>query len=414
MMNKPSLRTMLALSVLVFFVSDIQGGIGAILTIYLRSEVGCTTSQICMALAMTGIASAIFLLPSGLLVDITKFKKTLIAVACGSIALSRYIILLKPTFYSILAAQFLFGIAFSILTPAVTAVTMGIVSKRYFPQRAAMNELLFHAGTVFTIVTIGIVSQLYSYNWIIYGTILFSLTALIPLCIINSKEIDHTQARAASSAHTTPMQISKLLTKKSIILFYSAFIIYQVATSALLPLVGQKLAKLDPQHDAITMASCIVLAQIAMVVVAFSLRLILNKTGRKTIFLCGFIFIILRAVLFSMTDNMHYLIATQLLDGLGSGIFGVMSIVIVSDLAEGTGRFNFLVGLLGLCSSIGLAISNFIAGFVSQQYGFSAGFIVLALIALFGFLFSGFILQETGKIKPSYSPRTFKLKYLLR
>lgn len=409
-----SLRSLYALSVLVFFVSDVQGGIGPILTTYLRSQVGSSAAEISVALAITGVSCALFLLPCGLLVDNTRYKRLLLAIACISIALSRFIILIQPTFYFILVAQFLFGMAFAIIMTTISSVSLGLVSKRYFPRRAALNEILFHAGTVFAIVTMGIVAQWYSNRWIIYCTMLFSLIALIPLWLINPQEIDHNEARAAVASNTKLIPFSTLLTKHSILIAYAAFIIYQIATASLLPLVGEKLAKLDPQHDAMTMSASIVLAQIMMVLVGISLRSMINKIGRKPIFLCGFLFVIVRAVLFSMTDNTYYLLAIQLLDGIASGIFGVMSIIIVSDLAAGTGRFNFMVGLLGLCNSLGLALSNFISGFATQQYGISSAFLVLASIALVGLLFSGFILPETAKTKSLTKPKVGGLKYLLR
>lgn len=414
MKNHNSLLSLMALSLLVFLISDIQGGIGSILTIYLRSEVGCTTSQISIALAAMGISSAIFLIPCGFLVDATKYKRTLIAIGCGCVALSRLIISIHPTYYPILAAQFLFGIAYSIFLLAIPAITLGLVGKRRFPKRAALNEMLYHAGTIFIILTMGIVTQLYTYHWIIYLTIFFALIALIPLYLIRPKEIDHKEARAASTSKShPPIAISKLLTKKSILLFYTAFIIYQIATASLLPLVGQKLGEIDPQHDAINMASCIVLAQIVMVAVALLLRVILGAIGRKPIFICGFVFILLRAILFSVTDNTYYILSIQLLDGVASGIFGVISIIIVSDLAAGTGRFNFLVGLLGVCNCLGLALSNFISGFITQQFGFSAGFISLAFISLFGVVFSVFALPETKK-SSSHHLKLIRLKYLFR
>lgn len=50
-----------------------------------------------------------------------------------------------------------------------------------------------------------------------------------------------------------------------------------IANAAQLPLVGQELAEINPDRDAIFMASCIVLAQLVMVIVALSLRLIIDK-----------------------------------------------------------------------------------------------------------------------------------------
>jgi len=39
-------RSLTALSLMIFFIADIQGGIGPILSIYLRSNLGWDTSQV--------------------------------------------------------------------------------------------------------------------------------------------------------------------------------------------------------------------------------------------------------------------------------------------------------------------------------------------------------------------------------
>ncbi|MBN9226632.1 MULTISPECIES: MFS transporter [Legionella] len=397
MKNKPSYQSILALSFMIFFISDIQGGIGPILAIYLRSHLGWSTSQVGIALAAAGFAGAIFQMPSGILVDAIPFKRTLIGLACACIIMSCYVILKQTSFYSIIAAQSLVGIAASLIPPAITAVTLGLVGREYFPIRVTVNESLTHAGTVFTMVAIGIVAQLYGHSWIVYGTIIFSFIALIPLLFINSNEIDHSIARELPTVEpdAKPIGFLQLTKSKPIVIFFSSVIMFHIANAAQLPLVGQELAEINPNRDSIFMASCIVLAQFVMVIVAFSLRFIIDKMGRKPIYLFAFIFLIVRALLFSITKNSYHLLFIQLLDGVSAGIFGVVAVVIVSDLAAGTGRFNFLVGVLGLCVGVGSSISNLVAGYITSVYGFFIGFLSLAFVASVGLLIFGFILRET-------------------
>ncbi|ARG97262.1 hypothetical protein B6N58_06080 [Legionella micdadei] len=73
-----------------------------------------------------------------------------------------------------------------------------------------------------------------------------------------------------------------------------------------------------------------------------------------------------------------------MLDGISSGIFGAIALVIVSDLATGTGRFNFLVGVLGLSVGVGSSLGNIIAGCITQLFGFHLGFFSLACLATIG------------------------------
>ncbi len=80
----------------------------------------------------------------------------------------------------------------------------------------------------------------------------------------------------------------------------------------------------------------------------------------------------------------YWLVAVQLLDGVGAGIFGALFPVIVKDLTQGTGRFNVSLGALSTVFGLGAALSNSLAGFVVQQAGYNAAFLTLAGVAAVG------------------------------
>jgi hypothetical protein len=61
----------------------------------------------------------------------------------------------------------------------------------------------------------------------------------------------------------------------------------------------------------------------------------------------------IRGLLYTMVRNPYALLAIQILDGIDAGIFGVVSVIVVADLARGTGRFNFIPGAINTGVSIG-------------------------------------------------------------
>ena len=85
----------------------------------------------------------------------------------------------------------------------------------------------------------------------------------------------------------------------------------------------------------------------------------------------------------------------QLLDGIGAGIFGVVSVLVVADLTKGTGRFNFTQGALATATGVGAGLSNLLAGFVVKAAGFDAGFVTLAAIAAAAAIFFALAMPET-------------------
>ena len=175
----------------------------------------------------------------------------------------------------------------------------------------------------------------------------------------------------------------------------AALLLFHLGNAAMLPKAGQVLAQTHPGSDAITLSACIIAAQFVMIGVAWGVGTAVTAGyGRKTIFLVALAVLPIRGLLFSFTSNPYGVVAIQLLDGVAAGIFGVIAILIASDLMRGTGRFNF-AHLVALCVGVGAGMSNLISGFVVQYFGYPVGFLFLATIALAALLFFALMMPET-------------------
>jgi len=129
------------------------------------------------------------------------------------------------------------------------------------------------------------------------------------------------------------------------------------------------------------MSACIVTAQIVMIPMALMVGRKADDWGRKPLFLLGFAVLPLRGVLYTLTQDPYTLIAIQVLDGVGAGIFGALFYVVVADLTEGTGRYNLAQGASGACWGFGAALSNGVAGEIVNGFGYSSAFLFLAACA---------------------------------
>jgi MFS family permease len=164
----------------------------------------------------------------------------------------------------------------------------------------------------------------------------------------------------------------------------------------MLPMAGQVLAKTHPGSDVHAMSACIIAAQLVMIGIAASVGWAMKRgIGRKTIFLVALAVLPVRGFLFTLTDSPFGVVSIQLLDGVAAGIFGVISIVIASDLMRGTGRFNLAQGLTALATGAGAAGSQLLGGFVVQAFGYHAGFLTLAAVALAALIFFAICMPET-------------------
>ena len=104
----------------------------------------------------------------------------------------------------------------------------------------------------------------------------------------------------------------------------------------------------------------------------------------------------IRGLLFAITTNPYLLVSVQILDGVGAGIFGVIAVIVVSDLAHHTGRSNLMQGAMNTCVAIGGSLSNLIAGIVAGRNGYTTGFMLLAVLALVALAFFWLAVPETS------------------
>lgn len=172
-----------------------------------------------------------------------------------------------------------------------------------------------------------------------------------------------------------------LLTNKPLLVFAICCALFHLANAAMLPLVSQKLAQVNLQMATPLTSACIVAAQLVMVPVAWLVGAKADVWGRKPLLLAGFLILPLRGALYTVSNDPYWLVAVQLLDGVGAGIFGALFPVVVKDLTKGTGHFNISLGALTTVFGLGAAFSNGLAGIVVQEAGYSAAFLTLAGVA---------------------------------
>ncbi len=97
----------------------------------------------------------------------------------------------------------------------------------------------------------------------------------------------------------------------------------------------------------------------------------------------------------TLSTDRAFLVAVQLLDGVGASVLDVEGVLVIADLTRGTGRFNLMQGVLAAATGVGVSSSNLINGVVVHYAGFDAGFIALAGFAMLAWLLVQFRLPET-------------------
>jgi MFS family permease len=230
----------------------------------------------------------------------------------------------------------------------------------------------------------------------------FAVLATAAALSIPAAAIDQRRARGAAREDqegeraNDVASMSVLLECRPLVIFGCCALLFHFANAPLLPLVGQKLAFAHGEWATAMMSSCIIAAQLVMLPIALLVGRTADTWGRKPLLLVGFGVLPIRAVLYTLSDDSAWLIGVQLLDGVGAGIFGALTPLVVADLMRGTGRYNVALGAVATMQGIGAATSGLVAGLIVDHFGYSAAFLTSGAAAAIALAALAFAMRETA------------------
>lgn len=407
----PKQRSLRGLDWVNFFMADVNTGIGPFPAIYLTATRHWDPAGVGVVVAAQTVASVAAQAPAGWVVDVSTKKKWLLILGTVIVAAGCIGIVLARSVASEIGIQILIGVTAAIFPPAIASIALGIIGKAKLSARAGRNEGFNHAGNVVFALLAGGIGAAWGQQWIFYSSAFFASGTVLSAWFIRDEDIDNDAARAADTESQENARrlasIPDLLRDRRILIFTASVVFFHFANAAMLPLVGELLAKGKDGASSLYMSGCIIAAQVVMIPVALLTGRFADSWGRKPLFIVGFAVLALRGLLYTAGKGSIYLLSVQSLDGVGAAIFGVLWVIVISDLAKGTGRFNLLQGAIQAALGLGAFLSNFLAGPVVQQFGYDAGFLGLAGIALTGLALFAVFMPET---KPQVSSAAAKPK----
>lgn len=383
-----------------FFVADVQTGVGPFLAAYLASR-EWNPRDVGLVLTLGGIVGVVLGPFAGAIVDRTRSKRGLLAIAVGVLAAGAVLILSGAKISYVAAAQVLIGAAGAFLLPTLAAVTLGMVGAKGFGKQFGRNQGFNSAGNVFTALLLGGVSYMLGARSIFVAAAMLTAPALFAISRIDGDLIDFNQARGQIDKKGIPgnrdgrSPLRALFGNRVLRLFLLCAFLFHLANAAMLPQLGEMLAKGKPKTAEPFMAACIIVTQLVISCTAAWIGRKASSIGRRPLLLVGFGVLPVRAVLYTVTHVTGALIAIQVLDGVANSIFAVVSILLISDLMRGTGSFNFGQGALGTMVGLGAALSTTLGGLLIHRFGFSASFLGLGAVAAVAFTVLWFGVPET-------------------
>jgi MFS family permease len=386
-----------------FLLADVRGALGPYLNVFLVTQQHWSQSEVGWVTTIGGLLGIAVQTPIGAAIDETHSKRGAIVLALIVLAAGAIVIFALPTFWPVAIANSLMSVVGDVFGPAIAALTLGLFARKQLARRMGRNSAFDHGGNVAIALAAGAVGYLFSQRVVFLLVPVFAVLASAAVLSIPAKAIDYDRARDSAEgaqreiSKAAPVHYSTLFKNRPLVIFGLCVMLFHFANAPLLPLVGQKLAAAFPKEATAMMSACIIAAQAVMLPIALFVGRTADTWGRKPLFLAGFAILPIRAALYTFSDNSFWLIGVQVLDGVGAGIFGALTPLVIADMMRGTGRYNLAQGAIATMVGVGASLSGIAAGEIVDHFGYSAAFLTLGASALLAAIAFGVAMPETAE-----------------
>ena len=380
----PSRRSLRGLDWFIFFVADVQTGFGPFVSVYLTAQ-KWTQIDIGLVLSAASLVALLGQMPGGALVDAARSERFVAGIGISIIAIAALAYAVMPILPVVLAAAILHAGASCVLGPAIAAISLGLVGHAAISERLGRNARFASIGNGLAAAAMGACGYFISARAVFFVTALLLMPALLALRSMSPREIDPERAHggaAEPSVAVKSTRLSGLLRRRPLIILCGCILLFHLANSAMLPLMGSVVTMRSSRWATVLIAACIVVPQLVVALFSPWVGRKAQLWGRRPLLVVGFAALPVRGLLFATVHDPFLLVAVQLLDGITASVLGVMVPLIVADLTRGTGHFNLGQGIVGTTTGIGASLSTTFAGYITDHFGSASAFFELAAVAI--------------------------------
>jgi len=380
----------LAFALVSFTLGELGDGLNIFQGIYLVG-LGWNEGSVGLALSLMGLTALLIQTVAGDIVDKTKIdRRIFLSVASIVTALSASAILFvqegNTDHALIFITKIIEGISGSFIGPCLAALTLASFGPMHFDKIMASNILWGHVGSVVAAILAGGTASILYPN-IKYCFLVIGASGLLAVFFVHylpegdplmgrgfkgktaldefgqlekideadeeTEKADDFPYQDQDKAPIQPPEAASyrevFADRKTAALCVAGFFFHFANANVLLvlgELMGWDNEDGSPKSTAIPLiATAIVLAQVTMALVTkLGDRLTVRGVGRKPLFMAGLLSLPVRcALVIAWKDaGESWLLSTQILDGIGGGLLGLIHPYIVADITFGSGRFNLI------------------------------------------------------------------------
>lgn len=383
-------RSLVALATLNFFLADARDGLGPFLDGFLATN-GWSPMTLGIVATLGGILGLIATPLFGALVDASSHKRLLIIVPVILVTAAALWTLASPGNASVFGGQSMTAIVGAVIGPALMGLTLGLVGEHAFSDQVSRNEFWNHAGNVFSLACVYVATAFYGLTGVIVLMILTAIATIVAILAIDPRHIDNNVARglAHDDGAPGPSGYSVIAGSRGLILLALTLLIFHFGNAPMSRLIAQNFS-IQLGTPFRTTAIVTGVSQLSMIAMALAAPFLIRRFGLATVFIIALCALPLRGAIAGSIPSFASIYPVQFLDGVGAGLIGIATPVAAERILSGTGRFNVGLGAVMTVQGIGASLSNIVAGWLTNQGGYSLAYWVhggVAIFALALFLF---------------------------
>jgi len=418
---------------------------------FLITSKGYSEKQAGIMFFVFGMSQFLAQTPAGYLMDYSDKKVLLL----GTAAVGTTLLTAATAFFAqenggnlafMVFLKFLQGAITALIPPGLNSITQGIVGSTGMTGQVSMNEKMNHLGTaiivlVGSLLAFGLypnIGLLFVVSPIACAGVMFYLQRIQPGDINHdaARGLDTPKVGISDRAYAPPANKTETIEEKpsfnfgfggseeatedrtkvnsplqvfrdpTLLIFILICFTFHLSNGTVLPLVMQTLAIANGRTGILMSGFCIIIAQTFMVASAHICGKYSGMYGRKGLFLLGMLSVPVRCAMLTLLLHIKQMngesafldiliMSTQILDGVGAGIFGTMYVLVTSDISGGTGRFSLTLGLTTAAMSIGGTVSGYLGQALAEDIGYRQAFMILGCMSLLPATLYFFCMPET-------------------
>jgi MFS family permease len=223
-------------------------------------------------------------------------------------------------------------------------------------------------------------------NGVIGLMLLTAIATVIAILAIDPDRIDNDVARGltreADDGAQSPSTYTMITGSRGLMLLAVTLLIFHFGNAPMSRLIAQSFS-IQLGTPFRTTAIVTGVSQLSMIAMALAAPYLIRRFGLSSVFIIALCALPIRGAIAGSFPSFASIYPVQFLDGVGAGLIGIATPVAAERILAGTGRFNLGLGAVMTVQGIGASLSNVVAGWLTNEGGYSLAYWVHGGVAIF-------------------------------